>query len=100
MEDFPPNAIKSGIELLSAKLGESVIVLCSLKDDNTVFVIAKVSDNLTKKVQAGNITSKITKALKGNGGGRPQMAQGMGKTQDGIDDILIEVQNEIFEALK
>lgn len=100
IEDFPPNAIKSGIELLSAKLGESVIVLCSLKDDNTVFVIAKVSDNLTKKVQAGNITSKITKALKGNGGGRPQMAQGMGKTQDGIDDILIEVQNEIFEALK
>ena len=100
IEDFPPNAIKSGIELLSAKLGESVIVLCSLKDDNTVFVIAKVSDNLTKKVQAGNITSNITKALKGNGGGRPQMAQGMGKTQDGIDDILIEVQNEIFEALK
>ena len=100
IEDFPPNAIKSGIELLSAKLGESVIVLCSLKDDNTVFVIAKVSDNLTKKVQAGNITSKITKALKGNGGGRPQMAQGMGKTQDGIDDILIEIQNEIFEALK
>ncbi len=100
IEDFPPNAIKSGIELLSAKLGECVIVLCSLKDDNTVFVIAKVSDNLTKKVQAGNITSKITKALKGNGGGRPQMAQGMGKTQDGIDDILIEIQNEIFEALK
>ena len=99
IEDFAPNAIKSGLDLISSKLGESVIVLCSIKKDGTVFTIAKVSDSLTKKVQAGKIVSNITKALKGNGGGKPQLAQGLGKTQEGIDEILLKVQDEIKSSL-
>ena len=99
IEDFTPNAIKSGIDLVSSKLGESVVVLCSMKKDGTVFVIAKVSDSLTKKVQAGKIVSTITKALNGNGGGKPQLAQGMGKTQEGIDEILLKIQDEIITSL-
>lgn len=99
IEDFAPNAIKSGLDLISSKLGESVIVLCSIKKDGTVFTIAKVSDSLTKKVQAGKIVSNITKALKGNGGGKPQLAQGLGKTQEGINEILLKVQDEIKSSL-
>ena len=99
IEDFAPNAIKLGIELLSNKLGESVIVLCSMKKDGTVFITSKVSDNLINKISAGNIVSKIAKALKGNGGGRPQMAQGMGKTQEGIEDILLKTEQDIFNLL-
>ena len=99
IEDFTPNAIKSGIDLVSSKLGESVVILCSMKKDGTVFVIAKVSDSLTKKVQAGKIVSTITKALNGNGGGKPQLAQGMGKTQEGIDEILLKIQDEIITSL-
>ena len=99
IEDFTPNAIKSGIDLVSSKLGESVVVLCSMKKDGTVFVIAKVSDSLTKKVQAGKIVSTITKALNGNGGGKPQLAQGMGKTQEGINEILLKIQDEIITSL-
>ena len=99
IEDFTPNAIKSGIDLVSSKLGESIVVLCSMKKDGTVFVITKVSDSLTKKVQAGKIVSTITKALNGNGGGKPQLAQGMGKTQEGIDEILLKIQDEIITSL-
>ena len=99
IEDFAPNAIKLGIELLSNKLGESVIVLCSMKKDGTVFITSKVSDNLINKISAGNIVSKIAKTLKGNGGGRPQMAQGMGKTQEGIEDILLKTEQDIFNLL-
>ncbi len=99
IEDFAPNAIKSGLDLISAKLKESVIVLCSMKKDGTVFVTVKVSDSLTKKVQAGKIVSTITKALNGNGGGKPQLAQGMGKTQEGIDEILLKIQEEIINSL-
>ena len=99
IEDFAPNAIKSGIELLADKLGESVIVLCSMKEDGTVFITTKVSDNISKKVQAGKIVGNIARALGGNGGGRPQMATGMGKTQNGIDDVLLNTQNEIINLL-
>lgn len=98
-EDFPPGAIKLGLELIANKLGESVIILCALKKDKTVFVSAKVSDSLTKKIQAGKLVGEITRALGGNGGGKPQMAQGMGKTQQGIDDILLKAQQEIISSL-
>ncbi len=100
VEEFNPNALKIGIELLASKLKKSVVVLCSMKKDGTVFVISKVSDELIKTVQAGKIVGEITKALNGNGGGKPQMAQGMGKTQENIDNVLEKVENEIIEALK
>lgn len=99
IEDFAPNAIKLGLELVAKKLGQSVCVFCSMKKDGTVFVIAKVSDELTKKVAAGKIVSEITKALGGNGGGKPQMAQGMGKTQEGIEDILLKIEQDIISSL-
>ena len=100
VDDFTPNAIRSGMELLASKLGKSVIVLCSAKADGTVFVNAKVDDELIKTVQAGKIVGNIARALGGNGGGKPQMAQGMGKTQQGIDDVLSKVENELMEVLK
>ena len=99
VEDFPPNAIKFGIELLSKKLGDSVCVFCSMKKDGTVFVIAKVSDNLISKVQAGKLVGEITRTLGGNGGGKPQMAQGMGKTHQGVEDILLKVEQDIINVL-
>ena len=98
-EDFAPGAIKLGLELLSKKLGESVVVLCTLKKDGSVFVSSKVSDSLIKKVSAGKIVGEITKSLGGNGGGKPQMAQGMGKTQQGLDDILLKIQTDIKNSL-
>ena len=98
-EDFPPNAIKLGLELVAKKLGESVCVFCSMKKDGTVFVTAKVSDSLTSKVQAGKLVGEIAKALGGNGGGKPQMAQGMGKTQQGVEDILLKVEQDVLNSL-
>ena len=99
IDDFAPGATKLAIEMLSKKLGESVVVFCSMKNDGTTFIIAKVSDGLTKTIQAGAIVSKIAKALGGNGGGRPQLAQGMGKTQEGIDDILLEIDSILSSSL-
>ena len=70
-----------------------------MKKDGTVFVTAKVSDSLVKKVQAGKIVGEITRMLGGNGGGKPQMAQGVGKTQDGIDDVLLKIEQDIMNSL-
>ena len=48
---------------------------------------------------AGYIVGEITKVLGGNGGGKPQMAQGMGKTQKGIEDILLKIEQDILNSL-
>lgn len=97
IEEYPPNAIKAGMEMFAKKLGESIIVLACAKSDNTVFVVAKVTDGFIKKgVNAGALVSKITKALGGNGGGKPQFAQGAGKTKNGLDEILLEVEASLL----
>ncbi len=96
IEDFPPNAIKTGVDMLCDKFGESVIVLCSLKPDG-VFVMSKVTNSFTSKgISAGKIVSEITKALGGGGGGRPEFAQGMAKNKDGLDEVLIKIEKELI----
>jgi alanyl-tRNA synthetase len=53
--------------LLFSTLGERATYVCF------------VSDDLTKKVQAGKIAQEIGKVLAGGGGGRPDLAEGGGK---------------------
>ncbi len=99
IENFAPNAVKFGLEMLSVKLGSSIIVLCSKKPDNTVLVSAKVTEDFVKAgISAGEIVGKITKALLGAGGGKPQMAQGVGKTSKGLNEILKSLEDEILNA--
>ncbi len=96
-EDIPNNAIKTGVEYLANKLGESIIVLCSIMP-NGVFVTAKVTDGFVKeKIFASNIVGEITKALGGNGGGRPQFAQGMGKHKENLDQILVDLKDNLVK---
>ncbi len=91
IEDVTPLAAKIGVEFLSNKLGESVIVLANSKT-----VIAKVSDSFVKKgINAGKIVSEIARATGANGGGRPNFAQGGVKDASKLDEILSKVENDL-----
>ena len=91
IEDVTPLAAKVGVEFLSNKLGESVIVLANSKT-----VIAKVSDSFVKKgINAGKIVSDIARATGANGGGRPNFAQGGVKDASKLDEILSKVENDL-----
>ena len=86
IEDFDAKAVRAGIELLSAKLGESIIVLAS---GNCVY--AKVSDTFLKHgVNAGKIVGDIARATGANGGGKPNFAQGGLKDKTNLDKILAD----------
>lgn len=91
VENFDGNAIKTGIEYLSQKLGESIVILASEKT-----VAAKVSDNFTKRgIQAGKIVGDIARATGANGGGRPNFAQGGIKDASKLDEVLTKIEREI-----
>ena len=91
IEDVTPLAAKVGVEFLSNKLGESVIVLANSKT-----VIAKVSDSFVKKgVNAGKIVGEIARATGANGGGRPNFAQGGIKDASKLDEILAKVESNL-----
>ena len=92
IEDFDAKAVRAGIELLGAKLGESIIVLAS---GNCIY--AKVSDNFVKRgFNAGKIVGDIARATGANGGGKPNFAQGGLKDKSNLDKIL----NETLESIK
>ena len=86
-----PLAIKVGLEFLSQKLGDSVIVLAG---ETTVAV--KVSDNFVKQgVNAGKIVGEIARATGANGGGKPNFAQGGVKDSSKLDEVLAKVEKDI-----
>ncbi len=97
MEAYPAHLIKLGSEILSSKLGESIIVLASIDEDKITYVV-KVSDSFVQKgVNAGQIVSKLASQTGGKGGGKPQFAQGAGKDKENLRTALQSVESEIKE---
>jgi len=85
------DGIKAGVEFLSNKLGESIIILVSPK-----MVLSKVSDSFVEKgISAGKIVGDIAKASGANGGGRPNFAQGGIKDFAKVDEVLSTIETEL-----
>lgn len=96
VEGLKPIGIKIGLEYLSNKLGNSVIILAG---ETTVAV--KVSDNFVKQgINAGKLVGEIARATGANGGGRPNFAQGGVKDSSKLDEILAKVEEEIKNSAK
>ena len=96
IEDFEPPMVKEFVEKLSDKLGNSIIVVGSVKKDGGVFIMVKVSDNFVQKgVNAGKIVGEIAAATEGKGGGRPNFAQGAGSNAQNLDKILETIEKEL-----
>lgn len=96
VEGLKPIGIKIGLEYLSNKLGNSVIILAG---ETTVSV--KVSDNFVKQgINAGKLVGEIARATGANGGGRPNFAQGGVKDSSKLDEILAKVEEEIKNSAK
>lgn len=96
VEGLKPIGIKIGLEYLSNKLGNSVIILAG---ETTVAV--KVSDNFVKQgINAGKLVGEIARATGANGGGRPNFAQGGIKDSSKLDEILAKVEEEIKNSAK
>lgn len=94
VEGLKSIGIKIGLEYLSNKLGNSVIILAG---ETTVAV--KVSDNFVKQgINAGKLVGEIARATGANGGGRPNFAQGGVKDSSKLDEILTKVEEEIKSA--
>ena len=100
IEGFEPSMVKSGLDMISSKLGNSVVVLVSVINENQLSIGAKVSDNfIVKEINAGKLVQKIAQATGGKGGGRPNFAQGGGKDTANLDNILLEIKEELLKAL-
>ncbi|MEN6308627.1 MAG: DHHA1 domain-containing protein, partial [Anaerohalosphaeraceae bacterium] len=90
---------RSLIDSLRAKAGSAVVVLAMADGDGKVMLFAGVTDDLIKKVSAGDIVKQIAPIVGGGGGGRPQFAQAGGKDPAKIDEAIIAAKTLITNKL-
>jgi alanyl-tRNA synthetase len=79
---------------------QSGIVILGGVSEGKVLLVTVVSKDLTKKFQAGKIVKRLAKALGGDGGGRPDMAQAGGNRPDLLEVTLAGVYEWIGQEDK
>ncbi|MCC7207701.1 MAG: alanine--tRNA ligase [Anaerolineae bacterium] len=79
---------------------KSGVVVLGMDNDAKPQLIAAVSDDLSKKVHAGNLIKAIAPIVGGGGGGRPNMAQAGGKDASKLGAALAQARSLVYEALK
>lgn len=95
VEAFEPNVLKVAMEELARKLGESVVILVSQKEDGTGMILVRVSDSLVKSgINAGKLVGEIAQQCGGKGGGKPNFAQGGAKDLSNINEILAKIESQ------
>ncbi|MEN6425105.1 MAG: alanine--tRNA ligase [Phycisphaerales bacterium] len=89
---------REAIDMLKKKAKSAAIVL-AYEEEGKVMLLAGVTDDLIKKVKAGDIVKQIAPIVGGGGGGKPQMAQAGGKDPAKIDEALKEAASLIRQKL-
>lgn len=79
---------------MQQKVESGVVVLGSVNNGKAT-LLCSVSNDLVDRLHAGKIISKISPLVGGNGGGKPQMAQGGGTEGEKIDIALDAVAEAI-----
>jgi alanyl-tRNA synthetase len=84
-------------DTLMGKLKSGVVILARTEEEKVSFIV-RVSDDLTKKVSAGNIVREIAPIVGGRGGGKPDMAEGGGTDSSKLNDA-IEASYGVIEKM-
>ena len=93
-ENMAANELRNLADTLKAKIKQGVVVIGNT-DGEKVNLVCASTDEVNKKVPAGNLIREVAKIVGGGGGGRPDMAQAGGKKPDKLDDALNAVEDII-----
>jgi alanyl-tRNA synthetase len=99
LDGLDAEGLRAVMDTLRERMGPGVIFLGSSMDGK-VTLVASVSADLTKRVQAGKLMQAVAPLVGGKGGGRPDLAQGGGTDASRLDDALAGVAGLIEQARK
>ncbi|QSZ26549.1 alanine--tRNA ligase [Aceticella autotrophica] len=100
LEDFDMDGLKIIGDILKEKLKTAVLIFTSQKNNKINFLGMATKNTVKMGVNVGNIIREICKLTGGNGGGKPDMAQGVGKDADKVDYALQEAYNILKKQIK
>ena len=92
LDSLSPKELRDYIDKIKDKLESGIVVLGS-KNEDKVMLICAVTDDLTKKYNAGKIIKEMSEIVGGKGGGRPDMAQGGGSDPHKLSQALESIRN-------
>jgi alanyl-tRNA synthetase len=98
LEDFDRKALRSFVDTAKDRLGSGVVLVGAVEDDK-VSLVAGVTKDLTDRISAGSLMSKVAPLLGGKGGGRPDMAQGGGTDIARLPEALAQVPDLVADLL-
>jgi alanyl-tRNA synthetase len=91
-----PRDLREFGDHLKEKLGSGIIVL-GARGDGKVFLLCRVTPDLTERFHAGRIISKLSILVGGKGGGRRDMAEGGGPKASAFQDAISKAYDVIEE---
>ncbi len=97
VDGLDAEGLRSVADTLRDRLGSGVVCVGSVLDGK-VNLVAAVTKDLTKRVQAGKLVQEVAAAVGGRGGGRPDLAQGGGPEPDKLDAALARVYDVLARA--
>jgi alanyl-tRNA synthetase len=98
VDGVDPSMLRELAENTGTKIGSGVVVL-GLASNGKASLVAVVSPDLQKRLNAGKIIKRVAELVGGSGGGRPDFAQAGGKDAEKLEDALQNVYNIVAEFL-
>ena len=94
-----PETLREMTDWFRDRMRSGVVVFGALSADEKPQLIAAVTDDLSKRVHAGNLIKHIAPIVGGGGGGRPNMAQAGGKEAGKLPEALHAARKFVAAAL-
>jgi alanyl-tRNA synthetase len=96
--DFPGEDLKTLSDLIESEIAPGVTLLGGVFNGRATLV-CKVSEELTKRLHAGQLIKTLTPLIGGGGGGSARFAQGGGSAPQGLDEALQHGEEQIRARL-
>ena len=95
--DTDRDGLRRLVDELKNRLESGVVALASVNGDAVAFVVGVTADLVKNRgLHAGKIISELTQLADGRGGGRPELAQGGGKSPSKVN-VAIDAAPEIIK---
>jgi alanyl-tRNA synthetase len=90
---------KSFVKEVGAALGSGVVAVAFDADAPQIFITVS-PDLVGRGIAAGELVKVAVKLMDGRGGGRPEMAQGMGARRDAVPAALSAIADTLRATAK
>ncbi|WDU55417.1 alanine--tRNA ligase [Taylorella equigenitalis] len=98
VKDVETKALRDLVDQMKSKLGSGVVAIFLVEGDK-VTIATGVTKDLTHKLKAGDLVSRLSQILGGKGGGRPDMAMGGGTKVEFLQKAILDVEAWVKELI-